>query len=407
MNSTLYLDKKIVVFESDDWGRVGMRDMEAFERLKAKGYSQLGQSDWDYCSLEMPEDLEALYSVLCRHSDSFGLPPIFTCNFIVANPDYEKIMKSGFREFYTLDLSQGFPDLWKNREQLIDKYRKGVALGLIYPGYHGLCHFLYERWLRALQDREPDVMDCLEEHISYIPSMRSNAFSYEYLANVNPISFLSLNAQEDRIKKGVEAFERIFGFPPVVTIAPRYAWNTDTEKVWYKYGIRYISAGSSQAGGGGSPGHRLGERNQCGMIYLIRNVSFEARREDACEDAFTEVDFLFRTQQPVILETHSINYLTSIKNFREESLKKLDQLLYLIEKKYPEIVYLSSQQFGDILGKGYCHLTNGQRLEVKTYRTSLPYLGKFHFYKKKTALQRYLRKKSSLWQRISLNHSDM
>lgn len=395
MNSTLYLDKKIIIFESDDWGKLGMRDLEAFERLKAKGYSQLGQSDWDYYSLEIPEDLEALYTVLSRHRDAFGLPPIFTCNFIVANPDYEKIIETGFWEFHLLDLSQGFPNLWKNREQLIDKYRKGVALGLVYPGYHGLCHFLYERWLRALQNREPDLLDCIEEQVSYIPSLRSDAFSYEYLANINPISFLSLDAQEERIKKGVEAFERIFGFPPVVTIAPRYTWNWDTEKVWHKYGIKYIGAGSSQVGMVPSPGHRLGERNQWGMIYLIRNVAFEARREDACQDAFTEIDFLFRTQQPAILETHSINFLSSIKNFRKKSLEKLDQLLYLIERKYPEVVYLSSQQFGDILEKGYCHLRNGQCLEVKTYRTNLSYLGKFYFHKKKTALKRYLRKKYS------------
>ncbi len=394
MNSTLYLDKKIVVFESDDWGRLGVRDLEAYGSLKAKGYSQLGQNDWDYYSLELPQDLEALYSVLLRHSDAFGLPPIFTCNFIVANPDYAKIMQTGFREFHFLDLSQGLPNLWKNRDQLTDKYRKGVALGLVYPGYHGLCHFRYEAWLKALQNREPDVLDCLEEHVSYIPSLRTEAFSYEYLEDVNPISFLSLKAQEERIKKGVWAFERIFGFPPVVTTAPRYAWNQDTEEVWYKYGIRYIGASNSQVGMMSSSGHRLGERNQWGMIYLIRNVAFEPRREQSCQDAFTEIDFLFKTKQPAILETHSINFLSSIKNFREKALERLDQLLYLIERKYPEVVYLSSHQFGDILEKGYCHLRNGRRLEVKTYRTTLPYLGKFYLYKKKTALKRYLRKKS-------------
>ncbi len=38
MNSTLYLDKKIIIFESDDWGMLGIRDLEAFERLKRSWY---------------------------------------------------------------------------------------------------------------------------------------------------------------------------------------------------------------------------------------------------------------------------------------------------------------------------------------------------------------------------------
>lgn len=392
MNSTLYLDKKIIIFESDDWGMLGIRDLEVFERLKAKGY-KLGQRNCDYYSLELPEDLEALYSVLNKHRDVFNLPPIFTCNFIVANPDYEKIMKTGFREFHILDLSQGFPGLWKNRDQLIDKYRKGIELGLIYPGYHGLCHFRYEAWLKALQNGELDLLDCIKEHVSYIPSLRRNDFNYEYLANVNPIVFLPQGAQEERVKKGVEAFEKIFGFQPVVTTAPRCAWNCDTEKVWHKYGIRYIGAGNRRIGTTSLSNYRLGERNQWDMIYLIRNVNFEPIRNNACQDAFTEIEFLFNAQQPAILETHSINFFSSIKNFRKKSLERLDQLLYLIEEKYPDVVYLNSQQFGEILEKGFCQLKNGQRMEVKTYRTNLPYLGKFHFYKKKAALKRHFSKK--------------
>lgn len=389
MNSTLYLNKKIVVFESDDWGMLGVRDLEVFERLKAKGY-KLGERDCDYYSLELPEDLEALYGVLSKHSDTFGLPPVFTCNFILAKPDFEKIAKTGFREFHTLDLSHGVPGLWKNRDNLIEIYLKGIELGLVYPGYHGLCHFRYEAWLKALQNGEPDILDCFEEHVSYIPSLRRDAFNYEYLANVNPIIFLSLSAQEERIKKGVEAFERIFGFQPVITTAPRYAWNCDTEQVWHKYGIRYIGAANRQVSMASLSSHRLGERNQWGMTYLIRNVNFEPIRNNACEDAFTEIDFLFNVQQPAILETHCINYFSSIKNFRDKSLERLDQLLYLIEEKYPDVVYLTSQQFGDILEKGYCHLRNGERMEVNIYRTNLPYLGKFYFYRKKTALKRYL-----------------
>ena len=396
MNSTLYLDRKIIVFESDDWGLQGMRDLEAFERLKTKGY-KLGQRDCDCYSLELPEDLEALYRVLSKHSDSFGLPPIFTCNFVVSKPDYEKIAETGFQEFHVLDLSQGVPDLWKNRDRLLNVYKEGIKQGLVYPGYHGLCHFRYDAWLKALQDGESDLLDCFREHVSFIFSMRGDSFNYEYLESVNPIIFLSLSKQEEIIKKGVGIFNKIFGFSPVVTTAPRCAWNCDTEKAWHKNGIRYISAGNRRKTATSLSDHRLGERNLWDMIYLIRNVNFEPIRDNACIDAFIEIDFLFKVKQPAILETHSINFFSSIKNFREKSLERLDQLLYLIEEKYPDVVYLSSQQFGDILEKGYCLLRNGERMDVKISRTSLPYLGKFYFSKKKVALKRFYEEKSALW----------
>ena len=398
MNSTLYLDKKIVIFDSDDWGMPGIRDIDAFQRLKAKGNSQLGQSDWDYYSLELPEDMETLYSVLNNHSDAFGFPPVFTCNFVVARPDYEKIKQSGFKEFHTLDLSQGFSGMWKNRDSLLNTYMEGITRGLVYPGYHGLCHFNYEAWLMALQNGERDVLDCFEEQVSYIPSLRTKTICYDYLANVDPAGFLPLEAQEDKIKKGIEAFKKIFGFLPVVTTAPQYVWNQDTEKVWHKYGIRYIGAGNRVAGKVPSLRHRLGERNQWGMVYLTRNVVFEPRRRRSCQDAITEIDFLFNAQQPAIIETHSINFHSSIKNFREKSLEGLDRLLYLIEKKHPEVIYLDSRQLGEILEKGYCYLRNGERMEVKTHQPNIPYLGKFYFYKKKSALKRYMRKLSNYGQ---------
>lgn len=350
MNSTLYLDKKIVIFDSDDWGMLGIRDLEGFQRLKAKGYS-FGDKNCDYYSLELPEDMEALYRVLSRHRDSVGLPPIFSCNFVVTKPDYEKIIKTGFREFYFLDLSQGVPGLWKNRDKLFNTYKEGIKRGVVYPGYHGLCHFNYDAWLAALRNGDPDLQDCIKEHIGYIPSLRRDAISYEYLAKVNPITFLSLSEQEEKIKKGVAIFKKIFGFSPVVTIAPKCVWNSNTEKVWHKYGIKYIGAGNRRVDTQSVPNHRLGEKNQWNMIYLTRNVNFEPVRQNACQDAFIEIDFLFKTQQPAIIETHCINYLSSIKNFREKSLDQLDKLLYLIEEKYPEVVYLTSQQFGEILEK--------------------------------------------------------
>jgi hypothetical protein len=46
MNYTLYLDKKITIFESDDWGMLEIRDLEAFERLKRSWYNVQKRKIW-------------------------------------------------------------------------------------------------------------------------------------------------------------------------------------------------------------------------------------------------------------------------------------------------------------------------------------------------------------------------
>lgn len=42
----MYLDKKITIFESDDWEMQGILDLEAFERLKRSWYNVQKRKIW-------------------------------------------------------------------------------------------------------------------------------------------------------------------------------------------------------------------------------------------------------------------------------------------------------------------------------------------------------------------------
>src|SRR6266849_3159574 len=74
MPAGLRFDRPLVLFQSDDWGRAGVRDSEGWEELLAAGLN-LGEQPYDFYSLETAEDLHALGEVLRKHQDSTGRRP--------------------------------------------------------------------------------------------------------------------------------------------------------------------------------------------------------------------------------------------------------------------------------------------------------------------------------------------
>ena len=58
-----FFGRPLVVLQSDDWGRVGIRDGEGWEELRSLGVN-LGERNYDFYSLETAEDIEAIVSLL-------------------------------------------------------------------------------------------------------------------------------------------------------------------------------------------------------------------------------------------------------------------------------------------------------------------------------------------------------
>ena len=100
-------NRKIVVFESDDWGSIRMPSKLAYSNLLKKGIG-VDKSLYDTLdSLEMKEDLEALFSVLQNNTSAYSLP-IFTFNTVIQNPDFSKIKENNFEKFYGIDLFDSY-----------------------------------------------------------------------------------------------------------------------------------------------------------------------------------------------------------------------------------------------------------------------------------------------------------
>src|SRR5437867_12784537 len=87
--STFSFSRPLVVLESDDWGRVGIRDHGGYEELQASGI-QLGEHPYDSYSLETAHDVSAVKDDLKRHRDCTGRPPCMVMDFILVNVDFSE-----------------------------------------------------------------------------------------------------------------------------------------------------------------------------------------------------------------------------------------------------------------------------------------------------------------------------
>jgi len=142
--------RPLVVLQSDDWGRVGVRDRECWDELRGLGVN-LGERSYDFYSLETAEDVGAVVSMLLSHRDSTGRPACLGMNFILANVDFAKVSANSFQQIYLRALTEGFPDGWK-RPGLFESYREGISSGALSPALHGTTHFCQRAVERHLED---------------------------------------------------------------------------------------------------------------------------------------------------------------------------------------------------------------------------------------------------------------
>ena len=104
-----HFDRPLVLLQSDDWGRIGLRDRSGLEQLRSAGLA-LGERPYDFYTLETAEDVRKLSTTLKGHRDSCGRSPCMEMNFIVANLDFARMSGDGFRKVYLLPACRGVSD---------------------------------------------------------------------------------------------------------------------------------------------------------------------------------------------------------------------------------------------------------------------------------------------------------
>jgi hypothetical protein len=360
--SGFHFDRPLVLLQSDDWGRVGLRDREGLEELRQAGLV-LGERPYDSYTLETTEDLAALSGVLKRHRDSTGRHPCVGMNFVLANLDFARMNAEGFREIHLIPLSQSLPQGWK-RPGLISAYREGIAQGIFYPSLHGITHFCrpaVERHLGGAGERA-DLLRLLWQAGTPYIHWRMPWIGYEYWDPEKPEDerFLCAEAQRDLIGQAVGAFAKMFSIVPRSACAPGYRADDNTQRAWAQHGIQVSQNG---------PGRFMPPRfDDHGILQISRTVEFEPAvgAGFSLEACLRRAEASFQRGIPAIIAMHSINFHSTVRDFRSETLRNLDMLLTALESKHADLLYLHDGDLHELVSAGsYRTATGSVRLNVE------------------------------------------
>ena len=347
-------NRHIVVFESDDWGSIRMSNKKDWEELLKRGYAVDKRPYERFDTLESTEDLEALFEVLCKYKDCNGNHPVITANMLMANPDFERIKKSGGQMYFFEPIAKTY-ERYFGDTKVLELMRQGMEAGVFMPQSHGREHFNVEQWMKGLQTGDEDLLTAFQFGMCGI-APKAHPEKGNQLMN----ALRAYNSEEQEqidaiVAEGLQLFERLWGFHSHTFVAPCYCWNNITEQTLVKNGVKLIQTSRSNKPAFNDTKHFYysGQQSSDGLKYSIRNCSFEPSTNAAGANLsilMKQVDDTFSQHKLAVFSTHRINYVSGIsEQNRTCTLNNIDLFLTTLLNKYPDVEFLSSDKLISLL----------------------------------------------------------
>ncbi|TXK65577.1 hypothetical protein [Alkalisalibacterium limincola] len=342
--------RKLVVFESDDWGAIRMPSRSAYNALLTAGI-RVDRSPYDRLDcLENRSDFDALMNVIDAHRDANGRPAVFTFNTILGNPDFDAIERDDFQRFHHQHLWDSYQHY--HGESMADSWRQAMEQGLIRPQFHGREHLNVPRWMSDLRHERLETRIAFQYRFYGLTTSTSSPRQRDYLA-----AFWAENPDEvedarSRLKAGLDLFGQTFGFGSKTFIPCNYTFPDQLRMTLADSGVRLIQAQRGQyVPAGDRPEGRVrryytGMKSPEGLLYSVRNVSFEpfeSQNVDWLASTLRGVQEAFAVGKPAIVSTHRVNYVSGMDRVHAaRSVRLLDELLENIRRLWPSVEFLSS-----------------------------------------------------------------
>lgn len=351
-------DRKIVVFESDDWGSIRMPSNEVFKFFNNKGYPVAMKPSESFDALESEKDMLYLLNLLINFKDQNGRCPVFTMNYNLTNPDFKRIEMSDFREYFFEPFTATL-QAYENSSGVFNLLTQGIDKGVFFPQYHGITHFNFHHWLRLLQSGNEDALLAFKHKMVGITPIKNPEEGNQLMVALKFEDSTQFEEQLSGLKTGCKLFKGTFGYISKSFIAPSYTWNRRVEEVLWNEGIEYIQGGIYQIEPSFPDGaitrikHSLGSSNKYSQVYLTRNIYFDPStdsEQDWLNDAIARIQTLFFWNKPAIISTHRLNYIGRIcPDNRDRNLLLLEKLISKILALWPEIEFMTSVELGQLI----------------------------------------------------------
>ena len=350
-------NRKIVVFESDDWGSIRMPSLSTFEKLEGAGLDMRSHDAERYNlydTLASSQDLQNLFEILTRFKDRNGDNAVFTAISVLANPDFNKIRESNFREYFYEPFTETLKR-YKGCENSFELWKEGVSRKIFIPQFHGREHLNVEAWMKSLQVGDEQTRFAFEEEMwGFVPRQYP---AIDYQAAFLPGAFEDINLHKKILVDGLDLFEKLFGYRAEYFVPSNGPFNNILNKILVENGIKYRSASKIQnepLGNGRKRKvlHWLGQKDESGLIYITRNCFFEPSQpgKDWVDSCLNDIKIAFRWNKPAIISSHRVNYIGTLNpSNRDRGLHQLTRLLKEIIKNWPDAEFMTTPQLGAMM----------------------------------------------------------
>ncbi|WP_294819441.1 polysaccharide (de)acetylase [uncultured Flavobacterium sp.] len=349
--------RKIVVIESDDWGSIRMPSKGAYDTLLSDGI-RVDKCPYNkYDSLESVEDLEALFSILSRFKDKNGRHPVITANTNVANPDFEKIKRSGYKDYFYEPFTETLKNYYPGQD-VFGLYKKGMSDRMFQPQLHAREHVNAGMWLGQIREGSQHLEKAFDLGMFGLSMVTSPEINTPYLATLIYRNDAEKEFVKELIADGAALFEKIFGFTSKSFIAPLYTWSPEQEAALSASGVKYLQGANSHKSYDHNTNkrsrsfHAMGTKNNLRQIYLNRNCAFEPSLSASLttQNCLKEISSAFFWKKPAVICSHRVNFMGGIDPAnRTANLKQLESLLQAIVKRWPDVEFMSSDELGQVI----------------------------------------------------------
>lgn len=350
--------RKLVVILSDDWGSIRVASKDIRNQLIASGINMDTNRFNQFDTLESNLDVENLFEILLRYKDTNGNHPVITALTNVANPNFEKIKESNFKEYFYEPFTQTL-QRYPDRDKVYDYYKSGIESKIFMPEFHGREHLNVNRWMKALKNNSKNTVIGFDNTFFMLdPVDLEVAYKKSFGPAFDTDGIEDLEEHKKIVEDGLDIFEGLFGYQSTLFTAPSQIYDKTIEKTLYGKGIKLLDVPRLERKVNGNiltktKINYIGKQNKFGQVYITRNAAFEPNLNvsyASVEGCLNCVALAFQNNKPAIISNHRTVFTGGLdsKN-REYGLKEFDRLLSQILLKWPDAEFISARDFEKLI----------------------------------------------------------